>query len=104
MVKTFQGKKVLRENALYKYLMEMLYCVIRANKKYHPQTFLEGCKYEKKMIKIKRIILLMTVLTRVHLINLKINLTTKSGNESENESENKSENESEKPPKKSESD
>ena len=48
MVKTFQDKKVLRENALYKYLMEMLYCVIRANKKYHPQTFLEGCKYEKK--------------------------------------------------------
>ena len=28
--------------------MQILYCVIRANKKHHPQTFLEGCKYEKK--------------------------------------------------------
>ena len=42
----FQDKKVLRENASYKYLsLIMLDSVIRVNKKYYPQTLLEECKY-----------------------------------------------------------
>ena len=46
----FQGEKVPKENALYKcLLLIMLDSVIRANKKYYPQTLLEECKYEIKM-------------------------------------------------------
>ena len=42
----FQGKKVSKENASYKRLsLIMLDFVIRANKKYYPQTLLEECKY-----------------------------------------------------------
>ena len=42
----FQGKKVPKENALYKCLsLIMLDFVIRVNKKYYPQTLLEECKY-----------------------------------------------------------
>ena len=38
----FQGKKVPKENASYKCLsLMMLDSVIRVNKKYYPQTFLE---------------------------------------------------------------
>ena len=41
----FQGKKVPKENASDKYLsLIMLDSVIRANKKYYTQTFLEECK------------------------------------------------------------
>ena len=40
--KNFQGKKVPKENASYKCLsLIMLDSVIKVNKKYHPQTFLE---------------------------------------------------------------
>ena len=42
----FQGKKVPKQNASYKCLsLKKLDSVIRVNKKYHPQTFLEECKY-----------------------------------------------------------
>ena len=42
----FQGKEVPKENASYKYLsLIMLDSVIKANKKYYPQTLLEQCKY-----------------------------------------------------------
>ena len=42
----FQDKKVLKENASYKCSsLIMLDSVIRANKKFHPQTLLEECKY-----------------------------------------------------------
>ena len=42
----FQGKKVHQENASYKCLsLIMLDSVIRVNKRYYPQTFLEECKY-----------------------------------------------------------
>ena len=41
----FQGKKVPKENASYKCIsLIMLDSVIRANKKYYPQTLLEECK------------------------------------------------------------
>ena len=43
----FQGKKISKENVSYKCLsLIMLVSVIRANKKYYPQTLLEECKYE----------------------------------------------------------
>ena len=49
----FQGKKAPKENASYKYLSSlMLDSVIRVNKKYYPQTFLEECKYVIRKNKI----------------------------------------------------
>ena len=57
----FQGKKIPKENAAYKCLsLIKLDSVIRANKKYYPQTFLEECKDEIKN-KTKRRILLMMI-------------------------------------------
>ena len=42
----FQGRKIPKENTSYKCLsLIMLDSVIKVNKKYHPQTFLEVCKY-----------------------------------------------------------
>ena len=53
----FQGKIIPKENASYKYLsLIMLDSVIRANKKYYPQTLLEKCKYEIKMKKMENLI------------------------------------------------
>ena len=41
---SFQGKKIPKQNASYKCLsLIMLDSVIRANKKYYPQTVLEEC-------------------------------------------------------------
>ena len=43
----FQGKKIPKENASYKCLsLIILDSVIRANKKYYPEKYLEECKYE----------------------------------------------------------
>ena len=53
----FQGKKMPKENASYKCLsLIMLDSVIRANKKYYPQTLLEECKYEIKKNKMENLI------------------------------------------------
>ena len=53
----FQGKKVPKENASYKFLsLIMLDSVIRANKKYHPQTLLEECKYEIRKNTVENLI------------------------------------------------
>ena len=53
----FQGKKIPKENASYKCLsLIMLDSVIRANKKYYPQTFLEECKYEIKKNRMENLI------------------------------------------------
>ena len=42
----FHGKKIPKENASYECLsLIMIDSVIRPNKKYYPQTFLEECKY-----------------------------------------------------------
>ena len=67
----------------------MLDYVIRVNKKYHPQTLLDECKYEIKKNKME------------YLIN--DDLDSSSSDESDNESNNESDNEFEKPSKKSES-
>ena len=54
---SFQGKKIPREKAQYKSLsIIMLDSVIKAKKKYYPQTLLEECKYEPKKIKMENLI------------------------------------------------
>ena len=53
----FQGKKVPKENALYKCLsLIILDSVIRVNKKYYPQTLLEECKYVIRKNKMESLI------------------------------------------------
>ena len=52
MITNFQGKKIPKEKAPSKCLsIIMLDSVIKANKKYYPQTLLEECKYEHERIK-----------------------------------------------------
>ena len=71
----FQGKKVPKENSSYKCLsLIMLDSVIKASKKYYPQTLLEECKYEAKKIK------------KGNLINDELELSS-----SDDESDNKTE-------------
>ena len=73
-----QGKTVPKENASYKCLsLIMLDTVIRANKKFYPQTLLE-CKYVIRKNKME------------NLINNNLNLSSSddSGNEIDNESDN----------------
>ena len=54
---SFQGKKIPTEKAQYKSLsIIMLDSVIKAKKKYYPQTLLEECKYEPKKIKMENLI------------------------------------------------
>ena len=53
LITNFHNKKMPKEKTSYKCLsMIMIDSVIKANKKYYPQTFLEECKYiqEKKKI------------------------------------------------------
>ena len=72
----FQGKKVPKENASYKCLsLIMLDSVIRVNKKYYRQIFLEECKYVIRKNKME------------NLINdyLDLSLSDESDNESDNE-------------------
>ena len=53
----FQGKEVPKENAPYDCLLLItLDFVIRANKKYYPQTLLEEFKYKMKKNKMKNVI------------------------------------------------
>ena len=76
----FQGKKVPKENASYNCLsLITLDSVIRANKKYYPQTLLEECKYVIRKNKME------------NLINDDLDLS--SSDEPENESNNEADNE-----------
>ena len=53
----FHNKKMPKEKAPCKCLsIIMLDSVIKAKKKYYPQTLLEECKYEQKRIKIENLI------------------------------------------------
>ena len=53
----FQGKKMQKEKAPCKSLsIIMLDSVVKAKKKYYPQTVLKGCKYEPKKIKMENLI------------------------------------------------
>ena len=80
----FQVKKIPKQNASYKCLsLIMLDFVIRANKKYYPEIFLEECKYEIKKNKME------------NLINedLDPSSSDKSDSESDNDFDNGSDNE-----------
>ena len=57
MITNFQSKKVPKEKAPCKCLsIIMLDSVIKAKKKYYPQTLLEECKYEQEKIKMENLI------------------------------------------------
>ena len=57
MFTSFQGKKIPKEKAPCKCLsIIMLDFVIKANKKYYPQTLLEEYKYEQEKIKMENLI------------------------------------------------
>ena len=71
----FQSKKVPKQNVSYEYLsLTMLDAVIRVNKKFYPQIFLEECKYLIRKNKME------------NLINDDLDLS--SSDESDNESDN----------------
>ena len=49
MITNFHNKKVLKENVTYKCLsIIILDSVIKSNKKYYPQMYLEECKYKQQ--------------------------------------------------------
>ena len=57
MITNFHDIKMPKEKAACKCLsIIMLYSVIKANKKYYPQTLLEECKYVQEKIKIENLI------------------------------------------------
>ena len=57
IITNFHNKKMSKEKAPCKYLsIIMLDSVIKANKKYYPQTLLEECKYTQEKIKIENYI------------------------------------------------
>ena len=73
----FEGNKVPKERASYTCLsLVILDSVIRANKKYYPQAFLEECKYVITKNKME------------NLINDDLDLS--SSNESDSEADNES--------------
>ena len=57
MITNFHNKKMTKQKVPCKSLsIIMLDSVIKANKKYYPQTLLEECKYVQKKIKIENLI------------------------------------------------
>ena len=57
LITNFHNKKMPKEKASCKCLsIIMIDSVIKANKKYYPQTFLEECKYMQEKIKIENYI------------------------------------------------
>ena len=57
LITNFQGKNMPKEKAPCKSLsIIMLDSVIKAKKKYYPQTLLEECKYEQEKIKMENLI------------------------------------------------
>ena len=57
LITNFHNKKMPKEKAPCKCLsIIMIDSVIKANKKYYPQTFLEECKYMQEKIKIENYI------------------------------------------------
>ena len=75
----FQGNKIPKESASCKCLsLIMLDPVIKANKRYYPQTFLEECKYKYKITrnKVENLIvnLIINLIMDLIMMNLMINL------------------------------
>ena len=57
IITNFHNKKMPKEKAPCKFLsIIMIDSVIKANKKYYPQTLLEECKYTQEKIKIENYI------------------------------------------------
>ena len=57
MITNFHNKEMPKEKAPCKCLsIIMLDSVIKAKKKYYPQTLLEECKYEQEKIKMENLI------------------------------------------------
>ena len=57
MITNFHNKKMPKEKAPFKCLsIIMLDSVVKANKKYYPQGFLEECKYAQEKIKTENYI------------------------------------------------
>ena len=57
IITSFHNKEIPKEKAPCECLSKiMLDSVIKANKKYYPQTLLEECKYEQKKIKTENYI------------------------------------------------
>ena len=58
MIKNFHNKKMPKEKAPCKCLsIIMLDSVIKANKKYYPQTLLKECKYVQEKIKVRTLLI-----------------------------------------------
>ena len=53
----------------------MLDSVIKANKKYYPQTLLEECKYVQEKIKTEKVNQLVTLMVKKNLILIMMNTT-----------------------------
>ena len=87
MITNFQSKKMPKEKVTCKCLsIIMLDSVIKAKKKYYPQTLLEECKYEPKKIKMESLI----------DDDLEKRLSDQSGSESDNDSNDETESDDEK--------
>ena len=74
----FQDKKMPKEKASCNCLsIIMLDSVVKAKKKYYPQTLLEECKYEQEKIKMENLIDddLQKVCLMSLVVNLMMNLT-----------------------------
>ena len=57
LITNFHHKKMPKEKAPCKCLsIKMIDSVIKANRKYYPQTFLEECKYKQEKIKTENYI------------------------------------------------
>ena len=57
VITNFQGKKMTKEKAPCKCLLIiMIDSVVKAQKKYYPQTLLEECRYEQERIKMENLI------------------------------------------------
>ena len=57
IITNFHNKKMPKDKGPWKFLsIIMIDSVIKANKKYYPQTFLEECKYRQEKIKIENYI------------------------------------------------
>ena len=57
IITNFHNKKMPKEKAPCKFLSIIIIdSVIKANKKYYPQTILEECKYKQEKIKIENYI------------------------------------------------
>ena len=84
MITNFLSKKMPKEKAPCKCLsITMLDSVIKAKKKYYPQTILEECKYEQAKIKMENLIdddlekvRLMNKIVNLMMRKIMINLTT----------------------------